>query len=187
MEKIKKFISYVISVGKSWLNIVFLALDLLSLLAVYFNPTFTFLPVIFTLFLFVSFAYSSFLYFENAIGEAISIIVKHIQVQRSYRVLEIYNSSPYDIGDIEIKIEWEQSEGSQSRNLEGAVTDVNVNLVMTSPSPLTVLKSKEKVWANNVPHNSIDGKMRVIIKGTRLDIDKPFDFEKEIQIPKVIN
>ena len=58
---------------------------------------------------------------------------------------------------------------------------------MTSPSPLTVLKSKEKVWANNVPHHSIDGKMRVIIKGTRLDIDKPFNFEKEIQIPKVTN
>jgi hypothetical protein len=139
------------------------------------------------LFLLISFAYSSFLYFENAIGEAISIIVKHIQVQRIYRVLEIYNSSPYDIGDIEIKVEWEQSEGSQSRNLEDAVTDVNVNLVMTSPSPLTVLKSKEKVWAVNVPHHSMDGKMRVIIKGTRLDIDKPFDFEKEIQIPKVTN
>lgn len=187
MEKIKKFVLYVISVGKSWLNIVFLALDLLSLLAVYFNPTFTFLPIIFTLFLLVSFAYSSFLYFENAIGEAISIIVKHIQVQRIYRVLEIYNSSPYDISDIEIKVEWEQREGLQSRNLEDAVTDVNANIAITSPYPLTVLKSREKVWAINVPHHSRDGEMRVTVTGTRLDIDKPFNFEKEIQIPKVIN
>ncbi|MDD4381837.1 MAG: hypothetical protein PHE21_00620 [Candidatus Dojkabacteria bacterium] len=185
MEKFKKFVSYVNSVGKSWLNIVFFVLDLLSFLAIYFNPSLTYLPILFTLFLLVSFAYSSFLYFEKTVGEEVSIIVKHKPVQRIYRVLEIYNASTYDIGDIEIRVEWEQSEGSQFRNLEDAVVDVNAEIVKVSPSQLSVLKSKEKVWAVNVPHHSTDGKMNVVIKGLRLDIGKPFIFEKEIEVPKV--
>lgn len=184
MEKLRRFISYVCAVGKSWFNIVFLALDILSLVAIYINPTFTYLPILFTFFLFVSFAYSSFLYYENAIGESISIVLKHKEVQRIYRVLEIYNPNSYDISDIEIKAEWKQLEGLQSRNLEDTVTDVNVDIAITSPSSLTVLGSREKIWATEVPHYSKDGKMTVTIQGTRLDTIKPFYYQEVIRIPK---
>jgi hypothetical protein len=185
MERIKKFLKYIYEVGKSWINIVFFVLDILSLIAIYINPSLTILPIIFTMFLLVSFMYSAYLHYEKAIGDSIDIVIKHKPVQRIYRVLEIYNSSEYDIGDIEIRVEWKQREGPMSRNLGDSVIDANVNLVKASASTLSVLKSKEKVWATNVPHHSLDGKMDVYITGVRLDIDKPFNFEKQIDVPQV--
>ncbi|MHC1716796.1 MAG: hypothetical protein AB9915_02870 [Candidatus Dojkabacteria bacterium] len=187
MNKLKSFFEYIKAIILQWFNILFVVLDILSLIAIYIYPTIAYLPKVFTGLLFLSLLVSCFLHYEKTIKGETILVIDHKKIQRSYQVLEVYNASNFDISDIKIKAFWKQSDGEQERNLELETLPSGSNILKDSPEKLTVLQSKQKIWSVNTPYHSFDGKLKVGITGIRLDNNKKIIFVQTISIPEVVD
>lgn len=190
IQEIKGFVSYLIEIGKSWFTIVFFALDCIGFIGIYLLPPTAWiesLVSIFTIFIISSLLFSAYRLHQKNIGdkEVDAFVVNYLAVQRGFRVLEVFNASSFDIGDIKIKIKWKQSEEEFERQVESEVVEPNSKLVTTSTFPLSVLESKKKIWVMHIPHLDEGSVLNVNIFGKNLERNLIITFQKDIIIPKI--
>ncbi|MCA9378996.1 hypothetical protein KC640_01075 [Candidatus Dojkabacteria bacterium] len=108
---------------------------------------------------------------ENAID--IQIGIKKVKASV---FLELFNSGQEDVRLVELKVRWQQPEGPQERVLTKFL-NTGANITTDAPSTEEFLASRQRLLATEIPSQSSDNKLEVLLSVEGLTSKRQFKTE----------